>query len=179
MGEAKHRGRITLVLGGARSGKSGFAEERVLARGGDAVYLATAEAWDEEMRARVDEHRRRRAGAGWRTVEEPLKLSEAIAEHARPGRAVLVDCLTLWLTNQMLAGNDVDAATDGLLAALTGADGDIVLVANEVGYGIVPETPLGRRFRDHAGRLNQRIAALADEVVLVVAGIPLTVKSAD
>ena len=165
---------LTLVLGGARSGKSAHAEALVTARPGPWLYLATAEARDAEMAARIALHRARRA-AGWETREVPLALPEALA--ALPaGRPALVDCLTLWLSNLMLAGGDPAAETDRLAAALARPRGPLVLVSNEVGLGIVPENPLARRFRDAAGRLNARVAALAGTVVLTVAGLPLTVK---
>lgn len=165
---------VTLVLGGARSGKSRYAEGLIGERG-SGLYLATAEAGDDEMAERIRLHRARR-GAGWETVEEPLDLPQAISRHARPQRPMLVDCLTLWLGNLMGAGRDIDAATAALLAALAAAKGVVVLVSNEVGLGIVPATPLGRAFRDHAGRLNQAVAAAADRVVLVAAGLPLILK---
>jgi adenosylcobinamide kinase/adenosylcobinamide-phosphate guanylyltransferase len=168
--------RLTLVLGGARSGKSRHAEGLVLGASPSPVYIATAEAWDEEMRARVAEHRRRRTDRGWTTVEEPLDLAGALAAHATDGAVVLVDCLTLWLTNQMVAERDVPAACDALLATLREVPGRVVLVSNEVGLGIVPENRMAREFRDHAGRLHQAIAAEADRVVLVVAGLPMVVK---
>lgn len=138
------------------------------------VYIATAEAHDDEMRARIAEHQARR-GDGWRTIEAPVALPEAIRTEGGPKRALLVDCLTLWLTNLILGDHDVDAATDELVLALEPAH-PAVLVTNEVGLGIVPDSPLGRRFRDAAGRLNQRIAALADAVVFVAAGLPLILK---
>ncbi len=166
----------TLVLGGARSGKSAFAERLARAGGGDAVYVATATPGDEEMRARIAHHRDRR-GAGWRTVEEPLALAEAVGREAAGGRAVLVDCLTLWLSNLMHAGRDAEAETARLLAALADAGGPVVLVSNEVGMGLVPDTPLGRRFRDAQGRLNQAVAAAVPRVVFVAAGLPLDLKA--
>ena len=166
--------RLTLVLGGARSGKSRHAERLVEAAASCGIYIATAEPGDDEMVARIAAHRARR-GAFWRTVEAPLLLAEAIAA-ARPDRPVLVDCLTLWLSNLMLAGARLDAEIATLRAALHDAAGPVVLVANEVGLGLVPETPLGRCFRDAAGRLNQDIAALADRVVFVAAGLPLALK---
>ena len=166
----------TLVLGGARSGKSAFAERLARAEGGDAIYVATATAGDEEMRARIAHHRDRR-GEGWRTVEEPLALAEVIRREAAGGGAVLVDCLTLWLSNLMHAGRDVEAETAGLIAALDGAGGPVVLVSNEVGMGLVPDTSLGRRFRDAQGRLNQAVAAAVPRVVFVAAGLPLELKA--
>ncbi|HEX6441471.1 MAG TPA: bifunctional adenosylcobinamide kinase/adenosylcobinamide-phosphate guanylyltransferase, partial [Stellaceae bacterium] len=154
---------ITLVLGGARSGKSRYAERLVESTASHGTYCATAEPGDSEMAARIAAHRARR-GAFWRTVEAPLELAATIAAEAAPDRPVLVDCLTLWLSNVMLAERPVDAEIAALHAALRDAAGPVVLVANEVGMGLVPETPLGRRFRDTAGWLNQEIAALADRV---------------
>ena len=164
---------ITFVLGGARSGKSRHAEALIEAHAPPWHYLATAEAFDDEMRARIAAHRLRRP-AGWVTRDEPLALATALVE-AGPA-PVLVDCLTLWLTNVMLGGHDVDAATAGLLAALDERQASTVLVSSEVGLGIVPEHALARRFRDAAGMLHQRVAGAADRVVLMVAGQPLSVK---
>jgi adenosylcobinamide kinase / adenosylcobinamide-phosphate guanylyltransferase len=165
----------TLVLGGARSGKSAFAERLVSGSGLARVYVATATAGDDEMHARIARHRTQR-GDGWHTVEEPLALVDCLAREAAPERAVVVDCLTLWLSNLMHAGQDDEAETRKLAAWLPQADGPIILVSNEVGLGLVPETPLGRRFRDAQGRLNQRIAATVDSVVFIVAGLPLRLK---
>jgi adenosylcobinamide kinase/adenosylcobinamide-phosphate guanylyltransferase len=166
---------VTLVLGGARSGKSRHAEALVMGAAGAGTYLATAEAGDGEMAARIAEHRSRR-GDFWRTVEAPLDVAAAILAHADPVRPILVDCLTLWLSNLLLAGRIVDHESETLGAALREARGPVVLVANEVGLGLVPETPLGREFRDAAGRLNQQVAALAGRVVFVAAGLPLMLK---
>jgi adenosylcobinamide kinase/adenosylcobinamide-phosphate guanylyltransferase len=165
---------LALVLGGARSGKSRHAEALVAARPPPWLYIATGEPRDNEMAARIAEHRARR-GAQWQTVEAPRDLAAALAA-APAGAAVLVDCLTLWLTNVMLAGSDVDAEIARLERTLAERGGNTVLVANEVGLGIVPDNALARRFRDCAGRLNQRLAAAADRVVLLVAGIPVKVK---
>ena len=159
---------VTLVLGGARSGKSAYAES--LLDGG--TYLATATAGDAEMAARIAAHRARR-GKAWRTLEEPLELAAALAKCKGP---VLVDCLTLWLANIMQAGRAVDAEVQALVAALQDLAGPVVLVSNEVGQGIVPDNPLAREFRDRAGRLNQDVAAVAGRVVLVAAGLPLVLK---
>lgn len=170
--------RATLVLGGARSGKSRIAEAIARERagpGGALVYVATAEALDDEMRTRIAAHRDAR-GAGWRTIDAPLAVAAAIAVEARPGAAVLVDCLTLWLSNLMHRGRDIEAETRDLVAALATARGPVVLVASEVGLGIVPDNALARAFRDHAGRMNQAVAAAAGRVVLVAAGLSLTLK---
>ncbi|MBB3899741.1 bifunctional adenosylcobinamide kinase/adenosylcobinamide-phosphate guanylyltransferase [Roseococcus suduntuyensis] len=163
---------LTLILGGARSGKSRRAEAILTVLPPPWTYIATAEAFDAEMEARIAAHRARRQ-AGWETLDAPRDLPEVLSR-ARP--PVLVDCLTLWLSNLMLAEADIGAATDALEAALRARTGTVVLVSNEVGQGIVPATPLGRRFRDAQGVLNQRMAALADHVELVVAGVPLRVK---
>ncbi len=162
---------LTLVLGGARSGKSRHAEALVTAMPPPWVYVATAQAFDDEMRARIARHRAGRAG-GWRTVEEPIDLAGALATNA----PALVDCLTLWLTNLMLGERDVMAATRALEAALAARATPTVLVSNEVGLGIVPDSALGRAFRDAAGTLHQRLAARADRVVFMVAGLPMVVK---
>ena len=170
---------VTLVLGGARSGKSTHAEKLVcgtlssVAR--PAVYIATAQAGDVEMATRIMAHRARR-GVAWTTIEEPLKLSEALGQAAAHAKPVLVDCLTLWLSNLMHAGADIDHATDDLLAGLEGYAAPVVFVSNEVGLGVVPDTPLGRAFRDAQGRLNMRMAERADRVILMTAGLPLTMK---
>ena len=166
---------LTLVLGGARSGKSRHAETLIEAAAPMALYLATGEALDAEMAERIRRHRARR-GARWTTREEPLDLAAALLDEARPERPVLVDCLTLWLANLLLAGRDVDDAIAALLAALPLLGGKVVFVANEVGLGIVPDNALARAFRDHAGRLNQAVAARAQRVVFLAAGLPLTLK---
>jgi len=139
------------------------------------TYVATAEALDEEMRARIDEHRQRR-GAQWQTIEAPLDLAAALARLANGTQSVLIDCLTLWLSNVLLAERDIADECERLIAALAEAKCPVVAVSNEVGLGIVPETPLGRAFRDAQGILNQRVAAAADRVILMTAGIPLTLK---
>jgi adenosylcobinamide kinase / adenosylcobinamide-phosphate guanylyltransferase len=171
-----HHARTTLVLGGARSGKSRHAETLARQTGLVRIYLATAEAHDQEMRARIAHHRENRAHDGWTTIEEPLDLEGVLAREAASDRVVLVDCLTLWLTNVMLGGADVHAAVTGLVEALRAARGPVILVSNEVGLGLVPETPLGRDFRDAQGRLNQAVAAASDRVMFVAAGLPLVLK---
>jgi adenosylcobinamide kinase/adenosylcobinamide-phosphate guanylyltransferase len=165
----------TLVLGGARSGKSAFAERLVTETAATRVYLATATAGDDEMRERIVHHRARR-GDGWRTIEEPLALVEALGREDRAGNAVLVDCLTLWLSNLMHAGKDADAESRQLAALLRETRATIVLVSNEVGLGLVPETPLGRAFRDAQGRLNQVVGAAVSSVAFIAAGLPIWLK---
>ncbi|SDF38918.1 bifunctional adenosylcobinamide kinase/adenosylcobinamide-phosphate guanylyltransferase [Thalassobaculum litoreum] len=167
---------LTLILGGARSGKSRRAEALARETGLEGIYLATAEPMDADMAARIAKHREDRAAHGWTTVEEPLALAAALAGEARPGRMVLVECLTTWLTNLMVHGRDLEAATAEFLAWCAAPTGPAILVSNEVGFGIVPEHKMARDFRDHAGRLHQRVAEHAARVELVVAGIPMTVK---
>jgi adenosylcobinamide kinase / adenosylcobinamide-phosphate guanylyltransferase len=167
--------KLTFVIGGARSGKSRCAESLIAALPPPWTYVATAEALDAEMSERIAGHRTRR-GSQWRTVEAPRDLAAALTASATT--PVLIDCLTLWLSNLMLAGADIDVETARLEQALAAAKAPVILVANEVGSGIVPEHALGRKFRDLQGVLNQRIAARADRVVLVVAGLPLVLKGA-
>jgi len=166
---------VTLVLGGARSGKSRYAEQLVEHAAASGTYCATAEAGDPEMAERIAAHRARR-GPFWRTLETPLELGPAIAGAAASERPVVVDCLTLWLSNLLMAGRQPDFEGGELCRILRRTAGPVVLVANEVGMGLVPETPLGRHFRDAAGRLNQEVAALADRVVFLAAGLPLMMK---
>lgn len=166
---------VTLILGGARSGKSRYAERLVENAASRGTYCATAEAGDAEMAERIAAHRARR-GPFWRTIEIPLELGPGVLAEATPHRPVLVDCLTLWLSNLLMVDGPLDRETGELFRALRNVAGPVVLVANEVGMGLVPETPLGRKFRDAAGRLNQEVAALADRVVFVAAGLPLVLK---
>lgn len=165
---------VTLVLGGARSGKSRYAEGLVEAEGGG-VYIATAQAWDSEMTARIEKHRERR-GDIWKTLEAPTDLVGALTSKACRGKAVLVDCLTLWLSNLMMADSDIEREVAMLTAALPALDARVVFVSNEVGLGIVPENAMARQFRDHAGSTHQQIARVADRVVFVAAGLPMTMK---
>ncbi len=165
---------LTLVLGGVRSGKSRHAEVLIEAQPSAWRYLATAQPIDEEMAERIALHQARRP-AGWITVEAPLDLAAALAD-APDGQPVLIDCLTIWLGNVLHAGRDPDAEADRLAAALARPRGPWIVVSNEVGLGIVPENPLARAFADAAGRLNQTIAAAADHVVFMVAGLPLIVR---
>ena len=172
---AARDGRLTLVLGGARSGKSRYAQIMAMAMPPPWVYIATAEAHDEEMRERIATHKQAR-GDGWLTVEAPVDLAGAVAE-AQAGAPLVIDCLTLWLSNLMLGRHDLDGAIGRLDGALKAREAPIIAVGNEVGLGIVPETPLGRAFRDRAGSLNQHLAAKAHEVVLMVAGLPMSLKA--
>lgn len=165
---------ITLVLGGARSGKSRYAEQLVEAEGGG-IYIATAEAWDSEMTDRIAKHRVRR-GDLWETLEAPTDLVGALTSKACRGRCVLVDCLTLWISNLMFAKNDVERDVAMLVAALPALDARVVFVSNEVGLGIVPDNAMARQFRDYAGTTHQQIARVAQSVVFVAAGLPLIMK---
>lgn len=166
--------KLTLVLGGAASGKSAWAERLVLSCAQNPVYLATAQAWDTEMQAKIERHRLSR-GDGWETVEAPLDLSPVLARTTRK-QAVLLDCATLWLTNHLLAEHDLENETAQMLDALCSCAAPVVVVSNEVGHGIVPENALARQFRQAQGELNQKLAAQADLVVAVMAGLPLTLK---
>jgi len=166
---------VCLVLGGARSGKSAVSEARITATGLEKIYLATSEAGDGEMTDRIVLHRDRR-GPEWKTIEEPLDLAETLAAESGPKRAILVDCLTLWLANLMAAERDVAAETENLVQTLAGVTGSVVLVSNEVGQGIVPDNALARRFRDAAGLLHQSIAAVAGRVDFVTATLTQTLK---
>jgi len=169
--------RSVLVIGAARSGKSRYALELAEGTAADRLYLATAEPGDAEMADRIARHRAER-GSGWRTCEAPLELAAALAEAARPGRIVLVDCLTLWLSNLMMSDLNIEMQITGFVDVLAELSGPTVIVANEVGAGIVPATPLGRAFRDWQGRLNQAAAAACDAVVVVQAGLPTQLKPA-
>ncbi len=165
--------RLSLVIGGARSGKSRMAEALARRANLPRTYIATAEIWDDEMRARIEAHRADR-GSDWHCIEAPMDLPAALK--AAPPGVVLIDCATLWLTNLVLAQADVAAQTAALLAALTASLNPVVIVSNEVGLSIVPENALARRFRDDQGRLNQILAAQADLVAVVFAGLPLILK---
>ena len=180
----------TLIFGGARSGKSAYAERLALASGKQVMYLATAAAGDAEMAARIDLHRQQRPAA-WPTLEQPLALGAALLQWCQPGRLILVDCLTLWLSNLMFSSPEhypeVGAITlpplfeserAHFLQALGKIEGDVILVSNEVGMGIVPNGAISRRFTDEAGRLNQAVAARCEHVMLVAAGLPLVLKGA-
>jgi adenosylcobinamide kinase/adenosylcobinamide-phosphate guanylyltransferase len=166
--------RLTFLIGGARSGKSAHAEVLTTAYPPPWTYIATAQAFDDEMRERIALHRNRRSES-WETVEAPHDLAAAL-DAVLDGQPVLVDCLTLWLTNRMLAEADLETECSRLERVLRAPRGPWFVVSNEVGLGIVPDNPLARRFRDAAGRLNQRVAARADRVVFMVAGLPMQVK---
>ena len=173
--------RIDLILGGCKSGKSSMALS--LAEASQAkpkTYLATCQPLDEEMQDRVERHRQER-GPEWQTLEEPLFIAQAVRECSSPGTLLLIDCLTMWLSNLLGAGTSGEAIRDRyseLQSSLDEAKGEVILVANEVGLGIVPENPLARRFRDEAGVLNQRLGSIADRVVFMAAGFPLPLKGA-
>jgi len=166
--------KITLILGGQRSGKSGYAEQLVEAEG-CGLFLATAQAFDDEMNDRINTHKKRR-GAMWSTLEEPFDIANIIDREAKTERPILVDCLTLWLSNLMMAERDISIETERLVSVLQKSQGPVVLVSNEVGQGVIPDNALARKFVDCAGRMNQVIAAASDRVVWVTAGIPNILK---
>ncbi len=167
--------RSTFILGGARSGKSALAEKLARESGLLLHYIATGQAWDAEMRERIGQHQNRR-GPEWTTIEAPIELTCAITPLDFDDNAILIDCLTLWVTNLMMAERDLDEAFERLASAIAGAKARIFIVSNEVGLGIVPDNAMARAFRDHGGRLHQKIAAVADEVYFVAAGLPLKMK---
>jgi len=175
MTKARQLNRTTLILGGARSGKSAYAEKLVLNARLCPVYIATAQAHDDEMRTRIADHQNRRTNT-WIVIEQPLDLCQALTDHAAPANAILVDCLTLWLSNLMMAGKNIEEETSRLITLIPTLAGPVVFVSNEVGMGLVPETALGREFRDHQGRLNQKVARVADSVQFIAAGYPLFLK---
>ncbi|MGC6401066.1 bifunctional adenosylcobinamide kinase/adenosylcobinamide-phosphate guanylyltransferase [Sphingomonas sp. FW199] len=166
---------LTFILGGARSGKSRRAQAMAEATSGRLIFIATAQAFDAEMTDRIERHRLDR-DSRWMTVEAPVDLADAIRVHGSSGNVLLVDCLTLWLSNLLIAEADIDMAADDLIDALAAAPCPVFVVSNEVGLGIVPDNALARQFRDHAGRLHQRIAAQADHVEWMVAGLSLRMK---
>ena len=166
-----------LILGGVRSGKSHLAEQHALASGLEVFYIATATAGDAEMQQRIAHHQQRRPST-WQLIEEPLRLASILQQHATEDRCLLVDCLTLWLTNLLLSDDDsiFERERDALLEQLQVLPGHIILVSNETGMGIVPEGKLARRFGDEAGRLHQNLAQICDRVILTVAGLPQLLK---
>ncbi len=165
---------LSLILGGARSGKSAFAEALATSANRPRTYIATSQALDAEMEAKIAKHRQDR-GPDWKTIEAPLDLEAALAE-TTPNSVILIDCLTLWLSNQMHAEADIDTEITNLLTVLSKLPNPVVCVSNEVGMGLVPDTPLGRQFRDLQGHLNRKIAEQADLAVFVAAGLPLALK---
>jgi adenosylcobinamide kinase/adenosylcobinamide-phosphate guanylyltransferase len=169
------KGRLVLVLGGARSGKSSFALREASALPGRKAYIATAQAFDPEMQEKIKKHRAER-DSGWDTFEEPSDLSRLLAEISNTHDVVLIDCLTLWLSNLMLADKNVEKEMEAFISSLATVHCSVFTVSNEVGMGIVPANEIARRFRDFAGTLNQRVAAAADQVYLVIAGVPLKIK---
>jgi adenosylcobinamide kinase/adenosylcobinamide-phosphate guanylyltransferase len=166
---------LTLILGGARSGKSRHGLQLAETSGLQCCLIATATAGDEEMATRIAHHKAER-GAHWRCVEHPLSLAEALQDVSTRNTYVVVDCITLWLANLMFAKQDAEAATQHLIQTLERVPGPVALVSNEVGFGLVPETEMGRTFRDIQGRANQMFATAATRVVLVVAGLPMVLK---
>ncbi|MDP6831444.1 MAG: bifunctional adenosylcobinamide kinase/adenosylcobinamide-phosphate guanylyltransferase [Alphaproteobacteria bacterium] len=178
MNEVKNRGETTLVFGGARSGKSHLGEAIIAREEHAAIYIATAQAHDGEMAERIAAHRARRQNdaTAWRTREIPIDLAPSLPDLLAAGQPILIDCLTLWLSNIMLAEHDVEAALEALWAALARAQAPLVLISNETGLGIVPENALARRFRDYSGIMNRKAAEQADNVLFVAAGLPLVMK---
>jgi adenosylcobinamide kinase / adenosylcobinamide-phosphate guanylyltransferase len=168
--------RRILVLGGARSGKSRHAETLAMSEDSHRIYIATAEISDDEMRERIAVHRAQREGKGWETIEEPLGLPAALMRLSKPETVIVVDCLTLWLNNILFKERPVTPMIQALCSALASVRGTVILVSNETGLGIVPDNALARQFRDGAGTLNQRVAEIADEVIFMVAGLPVTLK---
>ena len=166
--------KTSFILGGASSGKTAFAEHLVETAGGQAIYLATGQAFDGEMRAKIDAHRAGR-GDQWRTVEAPLDAADRLGAFSQDD-TVLLDCATLWLSNHLMADSDLTHEQNALLTAITTSPARLVVVSNEVGLGGVADTPLARQFANLQGRLNQRIAAQSDLVVAVMAGLPMALK---
>ena len=168
--------KLTFILGGARSGKSRRAQNLAESISARRILVATAEPFDDEMAQRIARHKADR-GQGWETLDAPLELAQALGEQTDPVTVCLVDCLTLWLSNVMHTDRLLEKETKRLLESLRDAVGPVILVSNEVGLGLVPETPLGRQFRDAQGRLNQDVAEICDHVEFVAAGLPITLKS--
>jgi len=166
--------KITFVLGGQRSGKSKYAEQLIEAEGGG-MYLATAQAFDNEMKERIGTHQQRR-GDNWTTLEEPIQIAGIITRESKPSRPILIDCLTLWLSNLILEQQDIEAETEKLISALQKSLGPVILVSNEVGQGVIPDNALARQFVDCAGVMNRLVAEVAHRVVWVTAGIPNILK---
>lgn len=163
------------ITGGARSGKSSFALKEASGISGEKAYIATAEALDEEMRERIEQHKNQR-GKDWDTYEEPLRISDVIKKIESRYDVIVVDCLTMWISNIMNAGLSIEIEIENFISSLATHNSSVYIVSNEVGMGIVPENEIARRFRDVAGTLNQKVAKVADEVYFVIAGIPLRIK---
>ncbi len=164
-----------LILGGARSGKTTYALQACEATKLECIYIATATADDAEMEARIAYHKKER-GEHWQLIEEPIALSRVLMKESREGRVILVDCLTLWLSNLLCSGRDCTAMSAALVQTVKGCSGSIIFVSNEVGLGIVPDNALAREFRDAQGRLNQKLATICDNVTFIAAGLPLKLK---
>ena len=164
-----------LILGGARSGKSRYGEKLVERASGQHVYIATAQAWDGEMEDRIAHHQNRR-GDTWTLIEEPIALADVLRTKVTNNQIVLVDCLTLWLSNLMGVEKNIEVSVDDLIDAVRTCKGRIVFISNEVGQGIVPDNAMARLFRDEAGRMHQRLAEVCDAAIMVVAGLPLILK---
>ena len=167
--------KVVLITGGARAGKSRYAERLMNARPARHAVVATAVAGDAEMAERIARHKAER-DAGWEVIEQPISIRSAIRNAARPDRIVLVDCLTLWISNLMAEGRDIEIEIQGLVGTLQIAAGPVIIVSNEVGFGVVPDNPLARAFRDNLGRANQAVAAASECAVLMAAGIPIVLK---
>ena len=168
--------KVTLILGGTRSGKSAYGEMLALKNFSSPIYIFTAQAWDDEMKSRIKTHKKRRDGKNWIDIEAPIELGTAIKNTATSNNCILVDCLTLWLTNILLAEQDIDDAINELLQTIKACPGEIILISSEVGLGIVPDNSMARLFRDLSGKLHQKLAMEAENVLLMVAGIPMVVK---
>lgn len=167
---------IHFIIGGARSGKSSYAENLAGNSGAEVIYIATAQAYDDEMQGRIQQHKKRRPSE-WLTFEEPLEISNVINNESHINTCLLIDCMTLWMSNLLCENKDISHYKQQLIDALRKVEGDIILVSNETGMGVIPMGELTRRFCDESGWLHQEIAALADQVVLMVAGIPVVIKS--
>lgn len=168
--------KITLILGGARSGKSVFGEKLALNKDSKPIYIFTAQSFDEEMDERIRIHKERRKKQSWQDVEATINLPAAISELSKKEKVILVDCLSLWLTNLILNERNIDRDITEFLNALEKSPGDVILVSSEVGLGIVPDNEMSRVFRDHLGSLHQKVAAISETVIMMVAGIPMIIK---
>ena len=168
--------KITLILGGARSGKSAFGEKLALSKNGNPIYIFTAQSFDEEMDERIRIHRDRRGKEAWKDVEANINLASAVSKWSKKENVILVDCLSLWLTNLMTHERNVDKDIQKFLSQLEKSSGEVILISSEAGLGIVPNNRMARNFRDHLGLLHQQVAAISKTVIMMVAGIPMFVK---